>query len=439
MAKDEVELNPFIYSEVFKTPEASFLRRHKGLDAAIKKCLFVLDTNVLLVPFGVSPKSLSDIREIYGKLVTDKRVFIPKQCAREFLKNRPGKIRDLHEQINNALSKLPSIQEIPFVSLEGLGEHKNYLAEAEALKQRVKAYKKSLDKLWDAVKKWNYNDPISDLYSTVFTKDVFIDHKLTDEAVRKDCERRSNHSLPPGYKDRTKDDGGIGDVAIWQSILELGRLQKKDIVFVCNDEKPDWVVRAAGQTVSPRYELIDEFVVECGCEFYLTTFAQFLHQQGAKAPTVTEVKDSTFADSLSAINTGSDIIIGATLIALGSALEDLEVLFESHVESCASDKNEYVYIRDDELLDAIDTTISILVSGAKDESFRATFRGQLRKLSANLERILHLNDTLKYIEVRMKESGGRETTEQLELCRSTLHLMRIIRGIVRRYAWAREL
>lgn len=59
--------------------------------ASIKdSAAIILDTNVLLVPFAVSPQSLDEIRGTYSKLTAAKRLFVPAQVAREFARNRAG-------------------------------------------------------------------------------------------------------------------------------------------------------------------------------------------------------------------------------------------------------------------------------------------------------------------------------------------------------------
>jgi hypothetical protein len=83
--------------------------------------------------------------------------------------------------------------------------------------------------------------------------------------------------VPPGYKDASKDDGGIGDFLIWKTLLLLGEREKKDMVFVTGKQKPDWFNQASGAPTFPRYELIDEFRrASAGKGFGLMTLHQLL-------------------------------------------------------------------------------------------------------------------------------------------------------------------
>jgi PIN like domain len=61
---------------------------------------------------------------------------------------------------------------------------------------------------------------------------------LSDETrkqLHNEKSRRYKNKVPPGYKDASKDDGGIGDFLIWKTLLLLGEREKKDMA-VCNRE-----------------------------------------------------------------------------------------------------------------------------------------------------------------------------------------------------------
>jgi hypothetical protein len=61
---------------------------------------------------------------------------------------------------------------------------------------------------------------------------------LSDETrkqLHNEKSRRYKNKVPPGYKDASKDDGGIGDFLIWKTLLLLGEREKKGY-GVCNRE-----------------------------------------------------------------------------------------------------------------------------------------------------------------------------------------------------------
>ena len=83
-----------------------------------------------------------------------------------------------------------------------------------------------LGKVLDHIQNWTWNDPVSLLYSELFTEQVIFDLEYNEEEIREDLERRHLHHIPPGYKDAAKEDSGIGDLLIWHTILEIGETEK---------------------------------------------------------------------------------------------------------------------------------------------------------------------------------------------------------------------
>jgi len=110
----------------------------------------------------------------------------------------------------------------------------------------------------DSIKSWTWNDPISLIYKELFNSDIIYDLKINEDEIRNDLRRRYLHKIPPGYKDKSKPDDGIGDLLIWLTILEFAK-KKKDVVFVTGEEKSDWFYKSENQILYPRFELLEEF------------------------------------------------------------------------------------------------------------------------------------------------------------------------------------
>jgi hypothetical protein len=75
--------------------------------------------------------------------------------------------------------------------------------------------------------------------------------------------RRARLHIAPGFKDQSKEDGGIGDYLVWKAILQEGAARQAHCIFVTEEEKADWWVKRQG-TFQPRPELIDEYRRETG-------------------------------------------------------------------------------------------------------------------------------------------------------------------------------
>jgi len=286
----------FIANSIFPDAESVFATYIKPLEEIKNTALVVLDTNALLVPYSIGTNSLSQIKETYEKLVETKQLLVPGQVAREFAKNRTKPILDVFQQLNqkqnNANKALSSLQKGKYPLLESLNDYQETIRIEKEIDKLLNNYKKSISNVLNHIRSWTWNDPVSLLYSELFTKEVIFDLPLEQEELQEELSRRQLHKIPPGYKDSTKDDSGIGDLLIWFTILEVGKLRKKDVIFVSSDQKPDWWYNIEKQALYPRYELADEFRREShGFSLHIIPFSRFLNLYGASESIVEEVRE----------------------------------------------------------------------------------------------------------------------------------------------------
>lgn len=287
------ESDIFISNSIFPDAESIFTFELQPLDAIKDKCIVVVDTNALLVPYTISKNSLDAIKSIYGKLVKESRLVIPGQVAREFAKNKVTKLTELYDKLSKKKEmQLETIKSYPL--LESYSEYQDLLRKGEEIENLFEEYKKQIGKIKDIVKGWGWNDPVSLIYRELFSKDIVID-LLLDQNKQKEIgdnlTYRQKYKIPPGYKDAGKEDAGIGDLVIWHTILSVGQEKKQPVCFVSGDEKADWYNRSNNQALYPRHELIDEFR-RCsdGQSFHMINFSRFLNLFGASDSVVEEVK-----------------------------------------------------------------------------------------------------------------------------------------------------
>jgi hypothetical protein len=281
----------FVLSHVFPEPASVFTRNPATLDAAWSDCLFVLDTNVLLLPYRAGTESLKKIGEIYKSLIKSGRLFIPARVAQEFAANRSERLKEVHQQLYQHQSgvQIPGALSLQF--LADLPQYANVGKANQELHKCAKAYRDAISNLRSIVEGWTWNDPVSALYSNLFEKSVVVDGSPPQEVIAADLEYRWAHKIPPGYKDASKDDTGVGDLLIWHSILALGRSHSKHLIFISGEEKPDWCVVSNKSGLYPRFELVDEYGRSSGSKsFFLLQFSDFLNRQGASATVVQEIR-----------------------------------------------------------------------------------------------------------------------------------------------------
>lgn len=128
---------------------------------------------------------------------------------------------------------------------------------------------------------------------------------------------RSVLKRPPGYKDAAKDDGGIGDFLIWKTLLSLAS-KKKDLVFVTNEEKPDWFVRSGKEPLYPRPELVAEYKdASGGKSIRLCSLHELLSEMDVDANIVSKVQKVEAANTAMADITLGPVLSGEPIIMSG--------------------------------------------------------------------------------------------------------------------------
>ena len=309
----ESSLNVSSAAAMFPNAKSLFQIQLKTLEEITSDCYVFLDANVLLHPYNTSKDALAAIEKTYTTLTQVNRLFIPGQSAREFAKNRETKFSQLHKQLSDFKSRLikvtdpdpPLIATLASPYLEALDkyqqvkqQHAALVEAAKVLCEANKVYNLSLKPVQEAfedtiryISKSSWNDQVTDMYSTLFTEDLIVETTESIELLRKDLILRQYHSIAPGYKDKSKDDNGIGDLLIWKAILEKCERENKHALFVTSEKKSDWWVKNGDNLLYPRFSLIEEFYRSTnGNTFHISSFSDFLELFGNDITIVEEVR-----------------------------------------------------------------------------------------------------------------------------------------------------
>lgn len=285
------DIDPFIFNKVYTDPADIFATTVQPIKSIKNKCLFVLDTNALLLPYTTSSKSIEEIKKVYAKLIKEKRLFIPGQVAREFAKNRPEKIKELFQQLNRKRAGIQKLSKGQYPLLNGIADYDLSLKQEQEIDKLLDEYCKSIGRIIDHVKNWAWDDPVSLVYNKLFTESTIIDIKCDEEKIKNELSLRYLNKIPPGYEDDHKPDDGVGDLLIWHAILELAKSSKNDIIFVSGEEKTDWFHRSEKQPLYPRFELITEFRKNSDKHsFHIIKLSDLLEIFGADNTVVDELK-----------------------------------------------------------------------------------------------------------------------------------------------------
>ena len=253
------DFDHFLLGRLYPEPHNVF-KPTAAVDPSSADVVVALDTNALLLPYQLGKSNLAGLATVYAKLAGERRLFLPEQVAREFIKNRDRKLADMVQAYEDRISRLSGwdINVSPLL-LEGFAAREALTKAAADHEEAAKAYLSQLRALVKQMKAWRGDDPVTAIYAATFGKEHLIGPGVPNENVIEEMHYGLLHQVPPGYKDASKDDQGIGDVIVWLSLLDLGKTLGKDLVFVTGEQKADWFVRGGKQPLYPRPELVDAY------------------------------------------------------------------------------------------------------------------------------------------------------------------------------------
>lgn len=283
-----------IYDPSVITPELE--------DKLWNDALIVFDTCALLDFYFLTEEYQQIMSDIL--IAMKDRIWIPAQVKYEFENNhKKGAFNPINEkyaetkiQKNKFVDELKALIDLwdkpyyhPFVTesslktiKESLGDLEPKIAEIKTIiSKEYQTRKKEVQKLQqkdivgNAVKQLNSGVPFS-----------FLEIK----EIAKEGRSRYANLIPPGYKDsETKSSiRQYGDLIIWKEMIRKAREAKKDIIFISNEQKPDWIIKDEtkndklaekpdpNELGNPRRELLTEFEEETGRNMWIYSTSAFI-------------------------------------------------------------------------------------------------------------------------------------------------------------------
>lgn len=236
-------------TNLLKKTKDEFLTDFADLAKASETLIFI-DTNVLAYMFKLHSAAREEFFDWVAIAIKQNRLFLPAWCAGEYL----AKVREnqLHtytpkskgdEQLRKALEAMLDtaslfVDEAVLKATTYQGNRHEYLMGFREAIDGLKTYTQAFKHQFDPDK---IHSEIEECFKSA----------VLDSPIAKLCERaakegpsRIEHRLPPGYRDEGKPENRLGDLIIWLEVLEYS-LEKKEkfssVLFLTNDEKPDWV------------------------------------------------------------------------------------------------------------------------------------------------------------------------------------------------------
>ncbi|MBH0066041.1 PIN-like domain-containing protein [Psychrobacter sp. SZ93C1] len=286
---------------------------------------FVFDTNVLLNLYRYKIESREEVLNVIRQI--EGRIWIPYQVGLEFHRNRLTVLGEQNSNLSTIKNSIrDSINSIEKKCKDLDLDKRHSEIKTSTFIERFRELSESVINELDEIKaKKLTNDIDEDVVLTELTK-LFSankgslgsppkDQKVL-ETIYKDGEFRAKNKIPPSFEDileaqKKKSDEeyyafeglnykkGFGDLIVWKQIIEFAHEnQKKNIIFVTDDKKEDWmrIINSHGKkTISARPELVSEIFKEASVEnFYIYDTKGFLDY--SKEYLETDIQDETIKD-----------------------------------------------------------------------------------------------------------------------------------------------
>ena len=258
---------------------------------------FVFDANSLLNLYRYSISTRNRFLGILDHIKDD--IWIPHQVAKEYFRNRCTVLYNQHQLYKDIRT------EAGFLKMKDLlnkNKDKHSSIDCEKLLKFVEIAEKNILKVLKKAEdeeggiKYNQDDICNKIlglfenkYGTEYTPDQL-------KALYAEGKIRFEAKIPPGYMDDKKPENEkYGDLILWKQIIEYATEKKKNIIFITDDKKEDWIQRSADKAIiGPRQELIQEISKNAGVDCLIYRSQQFLEI----ATSTFELDDSELANSL---------------------------------------------------------------------------------------------------------------------------------------------
>ncbi len=149
-----------------------------------------------MVPFNTGKDNLEEIRKVYARLIREKRLYITEHAIREFAKNRSLKVSELYTNIDNLLASTPTIKSFQYPILGKLQAYKKLKDSRENIFFSLKEYKQILSELKSGITSWNWSDPVTSMYSKIFSDEIILKNKLSEGDLVDEYNQRIIDDIP---------------------------------------------------------------------------------------------------------------------------------------------------------------------------------------------------------------------------------------------------
>lgn len=355
--------------------------------------IVIFDTNSLLNIYRYSSETSNKFLSALEKISSN--IWVPYQVGLEFNLNRKKVMSNINmapSNLDDEITKILDKCKNQFIN--GINEYVVKSVDAKDVKNniidnfsgKIEGIKEELlNKELESLKILIQTDE-DHLNSLINILDGNTGDSYNQEDIKriiKEGEERYKLSIPPGYEDqKTKKDqitsfnglvypSKFGDLIVWKQIIDYANSKEniEKIVFITDDNKPDWWYFIGTQKIGPRAELKNELFREANAELIMINSNAFIQQIEMTDANIVEelVNQDTdwdiFLDELSLISNNKKNIeddnskenLSAKFSNLKNRFKDLKDLLEKEINNTYYYNNDIKKLK--RLLDKIGNTI----------------------------------------------------------------------------------
>lgn len=221
-----------------------------------KEADFFLDANILLDLYRYSSQSRAKSFELFASV--QKRVYISEIALREFFKHHQSIYYD-NKNIKSLVCadiKLDAIR-------EKLSNRRHSLYDKDHALKLVDKFENELISYLESIEEKLESNGDTTLERIIDLLEFNIIKGFNPEEIEKkykEGQKRFESRIPPGYKDDKKEGNEkYNDFLNWEIMIKYALDNNKNIIFVSEDLKEDWITRIHGKDIGPREDLLNEF------------------------------------------------------------------------------------------------------------------------------------------------------------------------------------
>lgn len=245
------------------------------LDEVWDKAVLILDTNVLLDFYRVSPETQSDLLGVVKHYAEHNHLWIPYQVATEYHDNLYRVIFEQVKKYDETLNILKSF-------FSSISQKRNHPFLTDNFVRRINNLIRDLERYFESQKK-TLRDSVGDATLKDDIANIFEGHIGTPfneqrlNNIYEEGKRRYALHIPSGFEDKKKGEPDMyNDFLVWSEVIEFSKENKVPVFFISSDTKKDWYLIEQGQTICPLPALIKEFHQETNQYILMFTLERFL-------------------------------------------------------------------------------------------------------------------------------------------------------------------